>query len=107
MRRSERRVGWSHSAAERRGGRCGSRRRWCVHPTSHRTIDNVTANLLLSDAKEEATVDTEGGLKRCGGQGDILSGAVGAFLAWGKNVESGAWDVDGSVHFAYHHILGS
>ncbi len=23
-------------------------------------------------------------MKRCGGQGDILSGAVGTMLAWGK-----------------------
>jgi hypothetical protein len=30
-------------------------------------------------------------LKRCGGQGDILSGAVGAFLAWTKYYESGAF----------------
>jgi ATP-dependent NAD(P)H-hydrate dehydratase len=29
-------------------------------------------------------VDESGSLKRCGGQGDILSGLVGTFLAWGK-----------------------
>ncbi|KAI9451662.1 hypothetical protein BJY52DRAFT_1296469 [Lactarius psammicola] len=30
-------------------------------------------------------------MKRCGGQGDILSGSVGAFLAWAKCYESGAF----------------
>ncbi|KAJ8502576.1 hypothetical protein ONZ45_g11623 [Pleurotus djamor] len=45
--------------------------------------------------KEQATavieVDNEGGMKRCGGQGDILSGCVGTFLAWGKCYETGAY----------------
>lgn len=27
-------------------------------------------------------VDEPGGLKRCGGQGDVLSGTLGTFLAW-------------------------
>ena len=38
---------------------------------------------------ETIKVDIEGGLKRCGGQGDILSGCVGTFLAWGKCYEDG------------------
>lgn len=41
-------------------------------------------------------VDVSGGLKRCGGQGDILSGAVGTFLAWGKCYEEGTYG-DGSI----------
>ena len=40
---------------------------------------------------QTATVDVRGGLKRCGGQGDVLSGTVGTFLAWGKCFEDGAW----------------
>ncbi len=36
-------------------------------------------------------MQTPGGMKRCGGQGDILSGGVGAFLAWAKCYESGAF----------------
>lgn len=36
-------------------------------------------------------MDVPGGLKRCGGQGDILSGNVGALLAWGKCYETGAF----------------
>jgi len=30
-------------------------------------------------------------MKRCGGQGDILSGTVGCALAWGKNYEDGVY----------------
>lgn len=40
-------------------------------------------------AQETVEVDYEGGLKRCGGQGDVLSGTVGTMLAWGKCYEDG------------------
>ena len=43
------------------------------------------------EQNEVVIVDTPGGMKRCGGQGDILSGSVGAFLAWAKCYESGAF----------------
>lgn len=46
--------------------------------------------------REVVEVDVEGGLKRCGGQGDVLSGTVGAMLAWGKCYEDGAFG-DGSI----------
>lgn len=39
-------------------------------------------------------MDIQGGLKRVGGQGDILSGAVGTFLAWGKVYEDADADWD-------------
>ncbi|KAG8221036.1 Ribokinase-like protein [Butyriboletus roseoflavus] len=41
--------------------------------------------------REVVDVDVEGGLKRCGGQGDVLSGCVGTMLAWGKCYEEGAY----------------
>lgn len=41
--------------------------------------------------KEVVVVDVPGGLKRCGGQGDVLSGCVGTMLAWGKCYEDGAY----------------
>ncbi|KAH7890867.1 Ribokinase-like protein [Phlebopus sp. FC_14] len=41
--------------------------------------------------KEVIEVDVEGGPRRCGGQGDVLSGSVGAMLAWGKCYEDGAF----------------
>ncbi|KAI0738456.1 Ribokinase-like protein [Daedaleopsis nitida] len=47
-------------------------------------------------AEERMVVDVPGGLKRCGGQGDILSGAVGTMMAWGKCFETGGFG-DGSV----------
>ncbi|KAI9272883.1 Ribokinase-like protein [Phascolomyces articulosus] len=36
--------------------------------------------------------ETEGGLRRVGGQGDILSGTLGTFLAWGRLYEEGVWE---------------
>jgi len=41
--------------------------------------------------QETVEVDVEGGLKRCGGQGDVLSGCVGTFMAWGRCYEDGAF----------------
>ncbi|KAG9309023.1 carbohydrate kinase-domain-containing protein [Chiua virens] len=49
-------------------------------------------------AREVVEVDVEGGLKRCGGQGDVLSGCVGTMLAWGKCYEGGAF---GCVSFMF------
>ena len=57
------------------------------------------ASKIAQDEPEQSeaiVVDVPGGLKRCGGQGDILSGSVGAFLAFGKCFESGAYG-DGSI----------
>ena len=42
-------------------------------------------------AEELVIVDVPGGYKRCGGQGDVLSGAVGTIMAWGKCYEEGAY----------------
>lgn len=42
---------------------------------------------IISNGDRTETVGIEGGLKRVGGQGDILSGVTGTFLAWGKNFE--------------------
>ncbi len=36
--------------------------------------------------------ETQGGLKRCGGQGDILSGSVGVLLAWGAEWVAGSYE---------------
>jgi ATP-dependent NAD(P)H-hydrate dehydratase len=49
------------------------------------------ADQEFENVKEVVEVDVPGGLKRCGGQGDLLSGAVGTFLAWGKCYEDGAF----------------
>ncbi|KAG8904318.1 snoRNA-binding rRNA-processing protein imp4 [Tulasnella sp. 403] len=42
---------------------------------------------IISNGTRTEVIDITGGLKRVGGQGDILSGVVGTFLAWGKNYE--------------------
>ncbi|GAA6014068.1 hypothetical protein JCM10207_000226 [Rhodosporidiobolus poonsookiae] len=41
----------------------------------------------ITNGHETLVSSTTGSSRRCGGQGDVLSGAVGAFLAWGKNYE--------------------
>lgn len=38
----------------------------------------------ITNGKEVLYVDVEGGLKRCGGQGDILAGCLGTFAGWAK-----------------------
>lgn len=43
----------------------------------------------ISNGRKTHTVDTSGSLKRCGGQGDVLSGAAGTLLAWGSVYASG------------------
>ena len=40
---------------------------------------------------EQVEIDVEGGYKRCGGQGDVLSGNIGTMLAWGKCYEEGVF----------------
>ena len=51
-------------------------------------------------------VDVESGLKRAGGQGDVLSGSVGAMLAWGKCYETGSFG-DQSIPVSRLPILAS
>jgi ATP-dependent NAD(P)H-hydrate dehydratase len=36
--------------------------------------------------------EVKGGLKRCGGQGDILSGSVGVLLAWAGEWVKGVYE---------------
>ena len=49
------------------------------------------AGVEIEKVQETVEVDIEGGLKRCGGQGDVLSGCVGTFMAWGRCYEDGAF----------------
>ncbi|KAF7308920.1 hypothetical protein MKEN_01092500 [Mycena kentingensis (nom. inval.)] len=65
-----------------------------------RALDGVTVlqkgatDIVSVDADEtteSVSVDTPGGLKRCGGQGDILSGTVGTMLSWAKCYEDGVF----------------
>ncbi|KAG9024634.1 hypothetical protein FRB95_011252 [Tulasnella sp. JGI-2019a] len=47
---------------------------------------------IITNGERIEITDIEGGLKRVGGQGDITSGTVGTFLAWGYNYEQGQKD---------------
>jgi len=49
---------------------------------------------IISNGVDSWTVSEQGGLKRSGGQGDVLSGCMGTFLAWGKNYEEGEYTSD-------------
>ncbi|KAJ9087685.1 hypothetical protein DSO57_1030721 [Entomophthora muscae] len=50
-------------------------------------------------------VETSGGLKRCGGQGDLLSGTLGTFMAWEKLYRDKLWDHDDSVDLSSSKLL--
>lgn len=39
---------------------------------------------IISNGKQTFVCEEKGGLRRCGGQGDILSGSILTFLAWGE-----------------------
>ncbi|CAJ0754569.1 10237_t:CDS:2, partial [Entrophospora sp. SA101] len=52
-------------------------------------------------------VDNDGGLKRCGGQGDILSGLVGTFLSWGASYKNKLWEHDDSILLSDIPLLAS
>ncbi|KAI7862642.1 H-hydrate dehydratase [Spinellus fusiger] len=45
----------------------------------------------VSNGKQVLVCDREGGQKRMGGQGDILSGIVGTLLAWGNAYKENRW----------------
>ncbi|KAG2184534.1 hypothetical protein INT43_000443 [Umbelopsis isabellina] len=61
------------------------------------TIVQKGSSDLISNGKEVLICDAEGGLKRMGGQGDILSGVIATFLAWGKGYQDGVWKHDSSL----------
>jgi len=55
----------------------------------HVTVVQKGATDVISNGYEVLKCEEEGGLKRTGGQGDVLSGTIGTFLAWAKNYEAG------------------
>lgn len=67
-----------------------------VTDTEGAEADLAASQLSGADPEKEkfnelVKVDVPGGYKRCGGQGDVLSGTVGTFLAWGRCYEDGAF----------------
>ncbi|CAG8542216.1 101_t:CDS:2 [Funneliformis caledonium] len=61
------------------------------------TIVQKGQNDFISDGNEVFKVDEKGGLKRCGGQGDILTGMIATFLAWGSAYHDKLWQHDNSI----------
>lgn len=49
----------------------------------------------ISNGESVLTVTAEGGLKRCGGQGDVLSGTLGTMLAWRSCYHDKLWEHKG------------
>ncbi|KAI8591144.1 Ribokinase-like protein [Geranomyces variabilis] len=56
------------------------------------TILQKAGKDIISNGNEVIECSAEGSPRRCGGQGDLLSGACATFLAWGKNYQAKAWD---------------
>ncbi|ORE05718.1 carbohydrate kinase [Rhizopus microsporus var. microsporus] len=56
------------------------------------TIVQKGSEDYIANADQVLKCDAEGGLKRMGGQGDILTGIIAAFLAWGKGYEDEVWE---------------
>lgn len=54
-------------------------------------ISKIPEKVPQEQLEEETVtkVDTPGGFKRVGGQGDVLTGCVATWLAWGKCYEQG------------------
>lgn len=52
---------------------------------------------IITNGHEIVECSEPGGLKRSGGQGDILSGTIGTWLAWGKvwEEENGGGSAEG------------
>ncbi|KAJ1641568.1 hypothetical protein LPJ64_006460 [Coemansia asiatica] len=53
---------------------------------------------VITNGSKILVCEEPGGLRRCGGQGDILSGAIATFVAWGYKYKQGAWKYAGSDH---------
>ena len=49
----------------------------------------------ISNGEQTVVCDVKGGLKRSGGQGDTLTGAIATFLAWKKAYLDKLWDHEG------------
>ncbi|CAG8488128.1 837_t:CDS:2 [Ambispora gerdemannii] len=62
---------------------------------------------VISNEEQTLCCDIPGGLKRCGGQGDILSGVIATFLAWGKAYQAGLWEHDQSITASEIPLLAS
>ncbi|CAG8697344.1 5222_t:CDS:10, partial [Acaulospora morrowiae] len=61
------------------------------------TIVQKGKNDLISNGNTVFIVDNKGGFKRCGGQGDVLTGLIATFLAWGIAYQKKLWKHDNTI----------
>lgn len=59
------------------------------------TIVQKGAKDYISNGDKVFVSDMKGGLKRSGGQGDTLTGALATFLGWRKAYMDGLWETEG------------
>jgi len=61
------------------------------------TILQKGAKDYISNGEKTFVSDLRGGLKRSGGQGDTLTGALATFLGWRKAYLDNLWDHEGDL----------
>lgn len=61
------------------------------------TIVAKGTNDIIAKNDNYAVNDTEGSLRRCGGQGDTLCGSISIFYAWGKKYGEKLWEHENEV----------
>jgi len=52
---------------------------------------------LISNGRQVLVCDEEGGLRRCGGLGDLLAGSIGAFASWATRPDLEAKDSESNI----------
>lgn len=56
---------------------------------------------IITNGKEVALCEVETGKKRCGGQGDILTGSIATFVAWGVNASQSSDKISRNIVASY------
>lgn len=62
---------------------------------------------IISNGKLQAECSVEGSFRRCGGQGDILAGAIGTFSYWSNIYEKIPTDLKSNNAFLIAAFAGS
>ncbi|PIA15256.1 carbohydrate kinase [Coemansia reversa NRRL 1564] len=60
---------------------------------------------IITNGQRVFVCDEAGGLRRCGGQGDLLTGATLTFLAWGEKYKQGMWKPQSSSEPIKHSLI--
>ncbi|CAG8536719.1 462_t:CDS:10 [Paraglomus brasilianum] len=71
------------------------------------TIIQKGKNDIISNGESVIVCDTTGSPRRCGGQGDILTGLIATFIAWGRAYENKLWNHDNSIQSSELPVLAS